>query len=55
LQEKDLLDAFYRRFMKTRKEDPSGYAALVETLGRPDMKTFQTQWEAWVMKLRFGR
>ena len=55
LQEKELLDAFYRRFMKTRKEDPSGYEALVETLGRPDMKTFQAQWEAWVMKLRFGR
>ncbi|MFO1489937.1 MAG: C39 family peptidase [Kiritimatiellia bacterium] len=55
LQEEGKLDAFYRRFMKTRKDDPSGYQALVDTLGNPDMGKFQAAWEAYVLKLRFGR
>jgi hypothetical protein len=54
LQEKGLLDAFYKRFMETRKADPSGYKALMETLGNPDMAQFQQEWEAFVLKLRFG-
>ena len=55
LQEKGLLGAFYKRFMETRKDDPSGYKALVETLGSPDMDVFQQAWEEFVLKLRFGR
>jgi hypothetical protein len=55
LQEKGLLRKFYRRFYANRKEDPTGYATLVEILGRSDkdMDAFQRDWEAYVLKLRF--
>ncbi len=53
LQEQGLLGKFYRRFYAQRKTDPGGYKTLQEVLGRTDMRKFQTEWEAYVLKLRF--
>jgi hypothetical protein len=55
LQEHDLLGKFYRRFHADQEKDPTGYKTLKAVLGRDDMDAFKTQWEAWVMKLRFSR
>jgi hypothetical protein len=55
LQEEGLLRTFYRRFHANREKDPTGYATLKSVLGPKgkDMAAFQTQWEAFVLKLRF--
>ena len=53
LQEKGLLRRYYKRFRAGRKEDPSGYATLVEVLGEDDMAAFRKRWEAWVLTLRY--
>ena len=34
-------------------ERPTGYGTLQEVLGRKDMATFQKEWEAYVLKLRY--
>ena len=51
LQEQGLLFDFYRSFLARQKQDPSGYEALEQTLGNPDMDRFQAKWEQWVMSL----
>lgn len=53
LQDRGLLQRFFQRFQATRKQDPSGIAALQHVLGQTDLAAFQTTWEAWVLKLRF--
>ncbi len=53
LQEKGLLHKFYHQFHKNVATDPSGYETLQAVLGKPDMKAFQKQWEAYVTQLRF--
>ncbi len=53
LQEKGLLETFYRAFHAARKEDPTGYATLKKVLGTDDMTAFQEAWEKWVLKLTF--
>ena len=53
LQEKGRLRDFYRAFRAARKQDPSGYATLVATLGVADMAAFEKQWRAYVAKLTF--
>ncbi|MCY2926726.1 MAG: hypothetical protein NT031_15065 [Planctomycetota bacterium] len=53
LQEHDKLREFYRAFVASAKADPTGYATLQKTLGAVDMAGFQTEWEGWVMTLRF--
>ena len=53
LQEHDLLHPFYRQFRASRKDDPSGYATLVATLGDPDMDEFTSHWISYVRSLRF--
>ena len=53
LQERGLLQKYYRAFHANRKADPTGYGMLVATLGKPDMAKFQKTWEAWVLKLKF--
>lgn len=53
LQERDLLRKFYRQFRANAAADPDGYNTLVALLGNPDMPQFQTDWQAWVLKLRF--
>ncbi len=53
LQERDLLRRYYEAFVGGRAADPSGYQTLVSVLGKPDMTTFQKQWETFVLGLRF--
>jgi hypothetical protein len=53
LQQKGLLQKFYRRFYANRKDDPTGYETLQDVLGQPDMAEFQKEWETYVLKLRF--
>ena len=53
LQEHNLLLKYYHRFHADRATDPSGYNSLIEILGRDDMDAFKTEWEAYVLKLRF--
>jgi hypothetical protein len=53
LQQHNLLRKYYHRFYTDRAKDPSGYETLVEILGRDDMDAFKTEWEAYVLKLRY--
>jgi hypothetical protein len=53
LQERDLLQRYYREFVRNRRADPSGYQTLSNLLGNPDMTAFQEQWEAYVLGLKF--
>ncbi|MEM7457328.1 MAG: hypothetical protein AAF456_23535 [Planctomycetota bacterium] len=53
LQEKQLLVSFYHRFRENVADDPSGYDTLQEVLGNPDMDDFQSEWEQFIMRLRF--
>jgi hypothetical protein len=55
LQQQGLLNKFYHRFHAQRQRDPTGYATLCEVLGRKDLKEFQEEWEAFVLKLKFDR
>jgi hypothetical protein len=54
LQEHGLLRKFYHAFYANRRKDPTGYETLKAVLGRQDMDQFQKDWEAYVLKLRFG-
>jgi hypothetical protein len=53
LQERDLLQKFYRTFRKNVATDPSGIESLKKVLGKQDLDEFKQQWEAEVLKLRF--
>ena len=53
LQEKGLLRTYYRQFLGNRKSDPSGYRTLKAVLRWDDMKAFQKDWEAYVLKLKY--
>lgn len=53
LQEKGLLDRFYRQFVAGRNKDPTGFDTLRSVLGKPDMARFQKEWERFVMGLKF--
>ncbi len=53
LQEKGRLGEFYRQFLASRGEDPSGYETLKKVLNENDMQAFQKRWEEFVLKLRF--
>ena len=53
LQERGLLESFYREFRERVKKDPAGVATLRKALGRDDLTAFQKEWEAFVLKLTF--
>ncbi len=53
LQEQGLLKKFYDQFREDVDTDPTGYRTLAKVLGQPDMETFQTEWERFVLRLRF--
>lgn len=53
LQQHGLLRKFYHRFRASAQKDPTGYNSLKAVLGREDMQAFQTEWEAYVLKLKF--
>ena len=54
LQEKNLLQKFYREFVSKQSEDPSGYRTLKKVLGESNMEAFQSRWEKYVMTLTLG-
>lgn len=54
LQEKGLLTKYYHDFVANSEKDPFGYQTLRATLGVKNMDQFKRDWEAYVMKLRFG-
>ena len=53
LQEKELLETYYRRFKAESAKDPSGYETLKSVLNETDMSAFQQEWEKFVLALRF--
>lgn len=53
LQERDLLRRYYQAFVAARASDPTGYQTLQTVLGVTDMSAFKSDWERYVMKLRF--
>jgi len=53
LQEQGLLARFYHEFRKNSSQDPTGYATLKKVLGVEDMAAFKSEWEGFVMRLRF--
>ena len=55
LQEQGLLRKFYHQFVADHQLDPTGYQTLKTTLGVADMEKFKTDWETYVMSLRFHR
>jgi len=54
LQERGLLVKFYHQFRRSVDDDPTGLKTLAAVLGTSDLAAFKKQWEAYVMKLRFG-
>ncbi len=53
LQEQGLLVDYYHRFVENAADDPEGIKTLREILGRPVLSKFQSDWEAYVLELRF--
>jgi len=53
LQEKDLLQKFYKEFTANVKYDPTGYETLLEVLEVKDSAAFEAVWKKWVMNLKF--
>jgi hypothetical protein len=53
LQEKGLLQPFYRQFLANHSKDRGGYRTLRNVLRRDDMENFQKEWEAFVLQLTF--
>lgn len=53
LQERGLLQKFYRRFRQNAEKDPSGYESLRIVLNEEDMDKFKDRWEEEVLKLKF--
>lgn len=51
LQERGLLDAFYRDFVRDHESDPTGFGTLRRILGEPDMTAFQQRWEQYCLAL----
>ncbi|MDB6034164.1 MAG: hypothetical protein JWM16_4502 [Verrucomicrobiales bacterium] len=52
LQQNGLLTTFYREFTANVKSDPSGVETLKSVLKATDLKTFQKEWESFVLKLK---
>jgi hypothetical protein len=52
LQEKGLLQTFYREFAANVKQDPTGYETLRRVLRANDLEAFKKQWEDFVLQLR---
>jgi hypothetical protein len=53
LQEKGLLQKYYKAFVANQEKDPTGYETLMKMLATDDVAAFQKSWEAWVLTLRF--
>mgnify|MGYP006979936682 CR=1 FL=1 len=53
LQQKGLLDTYYKRLRANIRADPTGFDTLVELLDGEDPADFQERWEAYVLLLKF--
>ena len=55
LQERGLLQPFYRRFLAQRGQDPTGYQTLLEVLELTpaEVPAFRQRWETFVLGLRY--
>jgi len=53
LQERGLLEKFYRTFRDGYRKDAFGWKTLQGILGQEDMDAFQRQWQEFVLNLRF--
>ena len=53
LQERGLLRRFWRGYVRTRAEDPSGWSALVATVGKGALPTLDRTFRAFVLGLAF--
>ncbi len=53
LQERGVLQDFYKSFVANQKTDPTGIETLKSILKTEDLEGFQTKWEEWILTLRF--
>src|SRR5258708_19938821 len=53
LQEKGLLQKYYREFTADHASDPTGTKTLMRVLGEPNLAAFKKRWEGSVMALSF--
>ncbi len=53
LQERGLLQRYYREFLQHYDDDHTGLGTLQLVLGESDIVAFQRRWEQWVLALRF--
>ncbi|MBN1902740.1 C39 family peptidase [Candidatus Sumerlaeota bacterium] len=53
LQEKGVLEQYYRQFKSNVALDPTGYDTLKKILGEEDMNAFRKKWEQYVLALAF--
>jgi hypothetical protein len=51
LQEKRLLQRYYREFRAAAGSDPTGLATLQRVLGEADLEGFEARWSRWVLGL----
>ncbi len=54
LQQRGLLERYFREFSAHHATDPTGYATLMRVLGNPDPTAFRKTWQRFVMGLRFS-
>ncbi len=54
LQQQKLLVKFYKEFRAHAADDPTGWATLVKTLGRPEEEC-EREWRVWAGKLEWKR
>ena len=54
LQEKGMLQRYYREFRDHAKSDPAGVKTLETMVGEGNFDAFEGEWKKWVMGLRFN-
>jgi hypothetical protein len=53
LQQKQLLQAYYRRFRSQARDDPAGLKSLEQTIAPQALEQFEKEWRDWVLTLQF--
>ena len=53
LQERGLLERYFREFVAGAKDDPSGAKTLRRVLGEDDLEAFRKKWEAEMLELHY--
>ena len=54
LQEKKLLQAYYKRFRADAKEDPTGLKSLAAVAAPRGLDVFEKEWRKWVLTVQFN-